>query len=102
MTFPKLDTSADRGIDMDGVMVAGQMREIHLRPGVDAQLTDFLCVLGRGSLGCEQGPHGVAQCQQVPQFGCLAGRYGMRLPGAVNHPGERAVWPGLQVSVGFS
>ena len=34
--------AADRFIDVDRIIIAGQMRETHLSLGVDTQLTDFL------------------------------------------------------------
>ncbi len=43
-----------------------------------AQLADLGGVLGRGSLGREQGACRVSEREQMPQLGCLAGRDGMR------------------------
>ena len=44
---------------------------------VRAQLADLRRVLRRGRLGVQQGAGGVAQPQQCPQFGGLAGGYGV-------------------------
>ena len=66
-----------------------------------AQPGDLGRVLGRGRLGCQQGPRAVSQREQVSELGGLAGRYGMRLFSAEDDAGERAVRPGPQVPVGL-
>ena len=58
-------------------------------------------VVGGGGLGREQRPRAVAQRKQLPQLGRLAARHRMRLLGAEDGLGERAVRPGAQVPVGL-
>jgi hypothetical protein len=81
--------------------VAGQVSVVAASQ-LGAQLTGFGCVIGGGGLGREHGPCAVAQREQLPQLGCLAGRDEMRLFGAVDNLGECAIRPGAQVPVGLS